>query len=29
MQGMQANADRVASLFPIKKKKIGFVVDAQ
>ena len=29
MQGMQANADRVASQFPIKKKRVGFVVDAQ
>lgn len=28
MQGMQANADRVASQFPVKKKRIGFVVDA-
>jgi hypothetical protein len=29
MQGMQANADRVASQFPVKKKRVGFVVDAQ
>lgn len=26
MQGMQANADRVASQFPVKKKQIGFVI---
>ncbi len=26
MQGMQANADRVASQFPVKKKQVGFVI---
>ena len=26
MQGMQANADRVANQFPIKKKHVGFVI---
>ncbi|MCR4829270.1 MAG: hypothetical protein K5864_07405 [Bacteroidales bacterium] len=26
MQGMQANADRVASLFPAKKRHVGFVI---
>lgn len=26
MQGMQANADRVASQFPIKKKHVGFII---
>lgn len=26
MQGMQANADRVASQFPAKKKQVGFVI---
>lgn len=29
LQGIQANADRVASQFPVKKKRVGFVVDAQ
>ncbi len=29
MQGLQANADRVVSQFPIIKKRVGFVVDAQ
>ena len=29
LQGMQANADRVTSQFPVKKKRVGFVVDAQ
>ena len=26
MQGMQANADRVASQFPVKKNQVGFVI---
>lgn len=26
MQGMQANADRVASQFPVKKQQVGFVI---
>lgn len=26
MQGMQANADRVISQFPVKKKQVGFVI---
>lgn len=26
MQGMQANADRVVSQFPVKKKQVGFVI---
>lgn len=26
MQGMQANADRVVSQFPVKKKHVGFVI---
>lgn len=29
MQDMQANADRVASQFPAKKKRVGFVIDEQ
>ena len=29
MQGMQANADRVASQFPVKKKSVGFMIGSQ